>query len=123
MLKIVLVAAFIGFAAAQLGGERAATVVRQTAENSGDGTFNYAYETSNGLQAQASGYIKNPQARSEDQIQVIQGSYSYYGADGVLYTVTYIADENGFQPQGSHLPTAAPAAPVRFAPTQRPFRG
>lgn len=36
---------------------------------------------------------------TDNEIQSVRGSYSYTGPDGVLYTVTYIADENGFQPQ------------------------
>jgi hypothetical protein len=40
--------------------------------------------------------------------QVKQGKYSYTGDDGVVYTVTYIADENGFRAEGDHLPTPPP---------------
>lgn len=36
----------------------------------------------------------------------MQGSYSYTGPDGIVYTVTYIADENGFRAEGKiHLET------------------
>lgn len=52
--------------------------------------------------------MKNPGTQNE--AQVMQGSYSYTGADGVVYTVTYIADENGFRAEGAHLPTP----PVRW---------
>lgn len=38
----------------------------------------------------------------------MQGSYSYTGPDGVLYTITYIADENGFRAEGAHIPTPPP---------------
>jgi hypothetical protein len=33
----------------------------------------------------------------------MQGSYSYTGPDGIVYTVTYIADENGFRAEGKFL--------------------
>jgi len=33
----------------------------------------------------------------------MQGSYSYTGPDGIVYTVTYIADENGFRAEGKML--------------------
>ncbi|XP_068249887.1 cuticle protein AMP4-like isoform X3 [Palaemon carinicauda] len=38
------------------------------------------------------------------------GSYSYPQADGTLAEVSFVADENGFQPQSSLLPVA-PAFP------------
>lgn len=45
---------------------------------------------------------------TDNEIQSVRGSYSYTAPDGQLITVTYIADENGFQPQGDHLPTSPP---------------
>ncbi|EDW99678.1 uncharacterized protein Dyak_GE23051 [Drosophila yakuba] len=62
-----------------------------------DGNYRYAYETSNGIQAQEAG---NPNG--------ISGSSSYISPEGIPITLTYVADENGFQPQGAHLPTAPP---------------
>lgn len=38
----------------------------------------------------------------------MSGSYSYTAPDGQKITVTYTADENGFVPQGDHLPTPPP---------------
>lgn len=35
---------------------------------------------------------------------VMKGSYSYTSPDGQLITVNWIADENGFQAIGDHLP-------------------
>lgn len=37
-------------------------------------------------------------------LNCLQGSYAYNGPDGRVYTVRYIADENGFQAFGDHLP-------------------
>lgn len=61
-------------------------------------------ETSNGISQQEQGQLKN-QGTENEAIEV-RGQYSYTGPDGVVYTVVYIANENGFQPQGAHLPVA-----------------
>lgn len=62
----------------------------------------YSFETSDGIAQQESGQLTNP--GSENESMAVRGSFSYTGPDGVVYTVTYIADENGFQPQGAHIP-------------------
>ncbi|EDV41244.1 uncharacterized protein Dana_GF10922 [Drosophila ananassae] len=70
----------------------------------GPENFNYAYKTSDGQQGEASGVLNYP--GSDHESLAVKGSYSFVGDDGVTYTVNYIADENGFQPQGAHLPVA-----------------
>ncbi|KAL7734130.1 hypothetical protein ACLKA6_011810 [Drosophila palustris] len=44
---------------------------------------------------------------TEHESQVVHGSYSWVDEKtGEKFTVNYVADENGFQPQGAHLPVA-----------------
>ncbi|XP_054264644.1 endocuticle structural glycoprotein SgAbd-1-like isoform X1 [Macrosteles quadrilineatus] len=81
-------------------------IVKQFEDNNFDGSFTYNYETDHGIAVESSGYLKN--AGTENEIQVIQGSYTYYSPEGVPITTTYIADENGFQVQGDHLPVPPP---------------
>lgn len=60
----------------------------------------HSYETSNGIRADEQGYLKNPGTQSE--AQVMQGSYSYTGPDGIVYEIRYIADENGYRAEGKY---------------------
>uniref|UniRef100_T1I4D3 Insect cuticle protein n=2 Tax=Rhodnius prolixus TaxID=13249 RepID=T1I4D3_RHOPR len=78
--------------------------------NQGDGTYSYSYETGNGITAQESGRQSSVPG-PEGPGTAAQGSYSYKGPDGQTYTITYTADENGFQAQGAHLPTPPPIPP------------
>lgn len=67
--------------------------------------FNFCrVETSNGISQEEHAQLIN--AGSEAESLAVRGEYQYTGPDGVVYKVIYVADENGFQPQGAHLPVA-----------------
>lgn len=70
------------------------------------------YETGNGISAQESGFVKNFGQGEPNEIQTAQGQYSYTAPDGQVIQLVYTADENGFVPQGSHIPTPPPIPPA-----------
>lgn len=79
--------------------ERSASILRQDSQNDGE-TYTYSYETENGIYAEESGVATNGVEA--------QGGFSYTGDDGQVYSIRYTADQNGFVPQGAHLPTPPP---------------
>lgn len=64
--------------------------------------FSFSYETSDGQTRDEQGVLKNP--GTDNEALSVTGSFSFVGQDGVVYQVTYIADENGFRPEGKHIP-------------------
>lgn len=60
------------------------------------------YETSDGISRSEEAEIRN--AGTENETLVIKGTISWVAPDGQTYTINFIADENGFQPQGDHIP-------------------
>jgi len=114
-MKFLVFLALVSVAAAQFRAQgRSAqkpedvTIVRSENENSGDGTYRFLWETSDGSKHEESGYLKPNPDPKEEAIQVAQGSFQYYSPEGELIQVQYLADENGFQPEGQHLPTPPP---------------
>ncbi|XP_043269765.1 endocuticle structural glycoprotein SgAbd-8-like [Venturia canescens] len=96
--------------AAQLGGgheHEPVAILRQSQDISPEGSYNYAYETENGINVQESGQ-PGPVNEEGQPAVVAQGSFQYTAPDGTPISVSYVADENGFQPQGAHLPVAPP---------------
>lgn len=81
-----------------------AEIVTYDSDNSGTGSYSFSFETSDGIARKEEGHVENE--GTENEILKVQGSYKYLGDDGNLYTVEYIADENGFQPRGDHIPEA-----------------
>ncbi|XP_062549673.1 larval cuticle protein 65Ag1-like [Armigeres subalbatus] len=103
MKFIVAFAAVIALALAAPVDDKDAQVVKYDSNVAADG-YSFQYDTSNGIQHQETAELKT---FGEDvSALVVKGSYSYTAADGQTYTVNYVADENGFQPEAAHLPKA-----------------
>ncbi|XP_072931537.1 pupal cuticle protein 20-like [Epargyreus clarus] len=74
--------------------------------NNGDGTYRFSYDTPTGISAHESGA---PRAQGpEGPAVTAEGGFSYRAPDGQQISLTYTADENGFHPVGSHIPTPPP---------------
>ncbi|XP_059216382.1 larval cuticle protein 65Ab1-like [Stomoxys calcitrans] len=81
-----------------------AEIVKQDSDV-GPESFEYAYETSDGTKHNEGGQLKD--AGTDHEAIVVHGSYSWVDEKtGEHFTVEYVADENGFQPKGAHIPVA-----------------
>lgn len=80
-------------------------IVRDDSQINGDGSYQYTYETGNGISADQKGELKK--IGNVEALEV-QGEFKYPSEHGEQISLTYTADENGFHPQGAHLPTAPP---------------
>nr|XP_027239237.1 endocuticle structural glycoprotein SgAbd-2-like [Penaeus vannamei] len=65
-----------------------------------DGRYNFDAETANGIVVSEHGTPGDKGAINS------AGSFSYTAPDGTDVHLQFVADENGFQPQGAHLPVA-----------------
>lgn len=100
--------------AAQLSGNEPIPIIAQDAEVNFDGSYHSNYETGNGISAQEQGVLKNA-GQKDAEAEEVQGSFQYTAPDGTPIQLQYIANENGFQPQGNHLPVAPTPPPVPAA--------
>ncbi|CAH0556917.1 unnamed protein product [Brassicogethes aeneus] len=73
-------------------------ILRQESDISPDGSYKYAYETGNGIAAQEQGVGG----------QTAQGGFAWTSPEGEQIQIQYVADENGYQPQGAHIPQPPP---------------
>ncbi|XP_042891711.1 cuticle protein AMP1A-like [Penaeus japonicus] len=115
-MKLIVIACLAAVAVAapqySYGAPRAASseedfvpILKDDRVHEEDGTFNFDFEAANGIRFSQSG---SPDGDEDAVIKA--GEYSYTAPDGTPVHVRFVADENGFQPQGDHLPVA-PAFP------------
>ncbi|KAF7269296.1 endocuticle structural protein SgAbd-6-like [Rhynchophorus ferrugineus] len=79
-----------------------ATIVKYESDNDGISGYKFNFETSDGVSRSETGELKNP--GTDNEALVVRGTISWTGADGTKYSIDFVADENGFQPTGAHLP-------------------
>nr|XP_027208966.1 cuticle protein AMP1A-like [Penaeus vannamei] len=102
-MKTIILACLVAVAvAAPQLQEREVILLRDDRIANEDGTFSYALEADNGINTAVEGVVG-----SAGQINQA-GSYTITLEDGTQAVVSFIANENGFQPQSDILPTPHP---------------
>nr|CAI5833504.1 unnamed protein product [Callosobruchus analis] len=81
-------------------------ILHQEQEVEFDGTYHTSFETGNGIIAHEEGHLRNAGQKDEEAVEEVQGEVQYTAPDGTIIKLRYIANENGFQPEGDHLPKA-----------------
>ena len=64
----------------------------------------FSYKLSDGQEREEEGSLKS---LGDAQFIVVKGQFTFVADDGVTYTIKYVADENGFRPDGDHIPKKA----------------
>jgi len=110
MKSMILIAVFLAVAAAAPAPQESQPILILKQSQNHDTekqVYSFSYETENGISVSESGVQKQIGDKPEEAGTVSQGKYSY-PEDSVTYTITWVADENGFQATGDHLPTPPP---------------
>merc|ERR1712243_248717 len=110
MKSMLLVALFVAVAAAENTYEykEPIAITKYGSVSDETGKYSYNFEAANGIKVSEEGQQKHFGDKPEEGYgSVARGSYSYE-LEGVTYTINWVADENGYQPTGAHLPVAPP---------------
>merc|ERR1711973_46833 len=109
-MNFVLLTLVFGVAAAlpqSYSGERdVIPILRDDRHSDDSGAYSFDFETGNGIVRSESG----DQLNVEQQPIGMQGSYSYPLPDGQTFTLKFVANDQGFQPESPFLPVS-PAFP------------
>ncbi|KAM7355524.1 larval cuticle protein 65Ab1-like [Cochliomyia hominivorax] len=102
MKFFIVFAALFAIALATPVPDQHAEIVRQESDVQPE-SYSYVVETSDGTHKDEEGKLKD--VGTEHEAIVVHGSFSFVDEKtGEKFTVNYVADENGFRPEGAHLP-------------------
>uniref|UniRef100_A0A336LX70 CSON006907 protein n=1 Tax=Culicoides sonorensis TaxID=179676 RepID=A0A336LX70_CULSO len=105
MFKLIVLASLIAVTlSAPLDDSQNAQILKYESDNIGIDGYRFAYETSDGQTREEEAQLNN--VGQENEAISVRGSYSFVAPDGQTYTINFVADENGFQPEGAHIPKA-----------------
>ncbi|KAF0290452.1 Larval cuticle protein LCP-14 [Amphibalanus amphitrite] len=102
--------AFVAVAAAAPQNQPLVKILSQSFDQDDQGSYQYAYELDNRQRADEAGQSipgPEPETGSID----VQGSYTFLADDGNTYSVSYRANEGGYQPEADFLPVAPSQIP------------
>ncbi|XP_076055353.1 cuticle protein AMP4-like [Oratosquilla oratoria] len=100
-MKLIILTAVV--AVVVVAQEEPIPILSETRQEFNNGVSGSSFEAGNGIKFQQK-VVTGDLGQSN-----AEGVYSYPDEFGNVIEVHYIANENGFQPQGNHLPVAPPA--------------
>ncbi|XP_073951430.1 endocuticle structural glycoprotein ABD-4-like [Choristoneura fumiferana] len=113
MVIVLLSLVALAASAPQKPADQAVAIIKQDFDQQVDGSYRYSYETENGIKAEETGSLKKASGPDSSDVIIAQGAFSYTAPDGTVINLNYVADdENGFKPEGAHLPTPPPIPPA-----------
>ncbi|CAD7091416.1 unnamed protein product [Hermetia illucens] len=103
MFKFIVLSAVLALTVAEhlqhyISAEGGAEIKSYVSDAHPDGSYQYGYETSNGISVHEQGAGSHQAS----------GGFSYTSPEGHPIQVKYIADEHGFHAEGAHLPVPPP---------------
>ncbi|XP_055534145.1 endocuticle structural glycoprotein SgAbd-5-like [Wyeomyia smithii] len=101
-MKFLIAFAFVLVSCYITNAQEDVQLVQFTNENNVDGSYNFAYEQSDGQKRQEKGELKQVEGSETPAISV-SGSYEFTDPDGSRYRVDYTADERGYRPTVTKL--------------------
>ncbi|XP_023954019.1 larval cuticle protein 1 [Bicyclus anynana] len=105
-MKSIIFLALVAIAAAAPVDKEPPTIVKSALVQEPQGPYNLSFETSDGISRSEIGELKEvlDEEGKPRTVVVVKGTYSYPNEFGVLETIDYIADENGFRAEGPSIP-------------------
>ncbi|XP_055913357.1 endocuticle structural protein SgAbd-6-like [Eupeodes corollae] len=88
--------------AAPIDDAKSAIINEYDNDNIGVDGYKFSFLTSDGTSRKETAILKN--IGTDHESISVEGSVSWVAANGQVYKLTYKADENGYQPEGDHLP-------------------
>ena len=90
----------------QRSNENVVVVKELLHDNIGLDRYQYNYQLSDGQQKEESAELVKNGPKDEDVSLVVRGSFGWVDPEtNQQYTINYVADENGFRPEGAHIPS------------------
>ncbi|KAI8428869.1 hypothetical protein MSG28_007509 [Choristoneura fumiferana] len=107
MVIVLLSLVALAASAPQKPADQAVAIIKQDFDQQVDGSYRYRYLT------EETGSLKKASGPDSSDVIIAQGAFSYTAPDGTVINLNYVADdENGFKPEGAHLPTPPPIPPA-----------
>uniref|UniRef100_A0A182Q632 Uncharacterized protein n=1 Tax=Anopheles farauti TaxID=69004 RepID=A0A182Q632_9DIPT len=96
-MKTLIVFALLAVVA--VAANQNAKTLRYENVQDGDASYKFAFESDDGISRQEQGELK-----TEEEGMNVQGNFKFVADDGQEYEVQYVADSQGFHPEGAHIP-------------------